>query len=142
MPWKETCAVEERAAFVRAWWSGEFTMSELCRRFNVSRPTGYKWVERGEAEGCQGLLDRPCAPYRHPNATAAGQVAAVGGPNDVWSADFKGQFWLGDGQRCYPLTISDNYSRYLLCCQGLSRPEGSRTRARFEAVVRGYGLPP
>ena len=77
MPRKETCAMEERVAFVRAWWSGEFTMSELCRRFDVSRPTGYKWVERGEAEGCQGLLDRPCSPYRHPNATAAEQVAAI-----------------------------------------------------------------
>jgi putative transposase len=205
MPWKETCAMEERAAFVRAWWSGEFRMSELCRRFDVSRPTGYKWVERGEAEGCRGLVDRPCSPHRHPNATAAEQVAAivalkrrhpgwgpvtvhawlgreqattcwpavstvgeilkrhglvvprrgrrpkvpphtqpfaaVGAPNDVWSADFKGQFWLGDGQRCYPLTISDNYSRYLLCCQGLSQPEGSRTRACFEAVFREYGLP-
>ena len=67
--------------------------------------------------------------------------ASIREPNDVWSADFKGQFWLGDGQRCYPLTISDNYSRYLLCCQGLSRPEGNRTRSCFEAVFREYGLP-
>ena len=42
MPWKETCAMEEREAFVQAWLSREFTMSELCERFGVSRPTGYK----------------------------------------------------------------------------------------------------
>lgn len=205
MPWKETCAMEERAAFLRAWWSGDFTMSELCRRFGVSRPTGYKWVYRGEAEGLPGLADRSRAPHSHPNGVAASQMAAilalkrrypkwgpvalhdwlgreqpqqrwpavstigavlkrhglvearrrrrphvpphtqpfaqVRQPNDVWSADFKGQFWLGDGRRCYPLTISDNYSRYLLCCQVLHHPEGKPTRALFTAAFREYGLP-
>lgn len=205
MPWKETCAMEERVAFLRAFRSGEFTMSELCRRFGVSRPTGYKWIDRGQAEGLRGLADRSRAPFEHPNATAVEQetailalkrrhpswgpvtlhswlgrhrprmdwpavstvgailkrhhlvkprrarrphvpphtqpFAAVRGPNDVWSADFKGQFWLGDGHRCYPLTITDNYSRYLLCCQGLYRAEGARTRAYFETTFREYGLP-
>ena len=58
MPWKETCAMEEREAFVQAWLSREFTMSELCQRFEVSRPTGYKWVERFRSEGRAGLADR------------------------------------------------------------------------------------
>ena len=40
-------------------------------------------------------------------------------PNAIWTADFKGQFKLGDGQYCYPLTLVDGYSRYLLACQGL-----------------------
>ena len=43
-------------------------------------------------------------------------------PNKVWSADFKGQFRMGDGKWCYPLTLSDNMSRYLLVCRVLDRP--------------------
>ena len=62
-------------------------------------------------------------------------------PNAVWSADFKGQFRTGDGKLCYPLTITDNSSRYLLLCQGLSRPTFEEARPWFEWVFREYGLP-
>jgi len=41
-------------------------------------------------------------------------------PNDIWSADFKGHFTTGDGRYCYPLTVADGYSRFLLGCQALS----------------------
>ena len=75
MPWKETCTMDQRRAFIEAWLSREFTMAELCRRFEVSRPTGYKWLERFEAEGCPGLADRSRAPQRHPNETSQQQVA-------------------------------------------------------------------
>ncbi len=77
MPWKETCAMEEREAFVQAWLSREFTMSELCERFEVSRPTGYKWVERFRSEGRAGLADRTRAAHRHPNALPVEQQAAI-----------------------------------------------------------------
>jgi transposase len=40
-------------------------------------------------------------------------------PNDLWCADFKGQFLTGDKKYCYPLTITDQVSRFLLCCEGL-----------------------
>jgi transposase len=204
MPWKETCAMEEREAFVQAWLSREFTMSELCERFEVSRPTGYKWVERFRSEGRAGLADRTRAAHRHPNALPVEQQAAIltlkrrhpsWGPitlrdwlrreqprqnwpaastvgdvlkrhglvqprrrrwhtpphtqpfraivaaNDVWSADYKGQFALGNGQLCYPFTLTDNFSRYLLCCQGLYGPQGQPTRACLERAFREYGLP-
>jgi transposase InsO family protein len=62
-------------------------------------------------------------------------------PNDVWCADFKGQFRMGEGRICYPLTLTDSYSRYLLCCQGLYRPTYSNTKLHFEHVFREYGLP-
>ena len=62
-------------------------------------------------------------------------------PNDVWSADFKGQFYTKDKRVCYPLTISDNYSRYLLKCVGLSSPRHDWTKAVFEVAFREYGLP-
>jgi len=62
-------------------------------------------------------------------------------PNAVWSADFKGQFRMGDGGLCYPLTISDNYSRYLLLCRGLRHPTHEETKPWFEEVFKEYGLP-
>ncbi len=62
-------------------------------------------------------------------------------PNAVWSADYKGQFRLGNGKLCYPLTVSDNYSRYLLGCWALERPSYKHTRPWFEWVFREYGLP-
>jgi putative transposase len=61
--------------------------------------------------------------------------------NAVWSADYKGQFYTKDTRVCYPLTISDNYSRYLLACQSLSGPRYLETKAVFERVFKEYGLP-
>jgi putative transposase len=62
-------------------------------------------------------------------------------PNKVWSADFKGQFRTGDGKLCYPLTITDNYSRFILLCRGLQRPTHDHVKPWFEATFRRYGLP-
>jgi len=62
-------------------------------------------------------------------------------PNEVWCADFKGQFRLGVGKLCYPLTVSDSYSRYLLGCWGLAHPTGEQTRSHLEIAFREYGLP-
>jgi len=62
-------------------------------------------------------------------------------PNQSWSADFKGDFLLGNGRRCYPLTISDNFSRYLLLCRALARPSQEQVQPWFEWVFRQAGLP-
>lgn len=62
-------------------------------------------------------------------------------PNKVWSADFKGQFRTTDGKWCYPLTISDNFSRFILLCRGLQRPTYDQVRPWFESTFRRYGLP-
>jgi len=62
-------------------------------------------------------------------------------PNDVWSIDYKGQFKMGNGRLCYPLTITDNYSRYLLGCQGLYHPTYENTRSCLERIFLEYGLP-
>jgi len=63
------------------------------------------------------------------------------GPNDVWCADFKGQFRLGNGAYCYPLTISDRHSRFLLSCEGLESVRGDSVELVFDAVFRRHGLP-
>jgi putative transposase len=61
--------------------------------------------------------------------------------NEIWAVDFKGQFRTGDGKYCYPLTMSDGYSRYLLTCEGLSSTEFASSWVVFEAALREYGLP-
>jgi transposase InsO family protein len=62
-------------------------------------------------------------------------------PNESWSADFKGQFKLGTKEYCYPLTISDNYSRYLLGCKCLKSPTKIDVQLYFEQVFKKYGIP-
>jgi len=62
-------------------------------------------------------------------------------PNDVWSIDYKGQFRTGDGRYCYPLTLTDNFSRYLLLCQGMLHPRHAETKHWLEQAFREYGLP-
>jgi putative transposase len=62
-------------------------------------------------------------------------------PNAVWSADLKGWFLTGDGSRCDPLTITDNYSRFLIRCQAVVNPDYEHIQPIFEAVFREYGLP-
>lgn len=62
-------------------------------------------------------------------------------PNDVWCADFKGQFKTGDGKYCYPLTVTDGYSRYLLCCQGLYSTAVAGVKPVFTRLFKEYGLP-
>ena len=74
------------------------------------------------------------APYPQPFAPAENI-------NDVWSADFKGQFKMKNGTWCYPLTVMDHKSRYLLGCQGLPGTRFSETRDIFEHLFREFGLP-
>ena len=62
-------------------------------------------------------------------------------PNDLWTADFKGQFRTQDRIYCYPLTIADQHTRYLLTCHGLPSVHGALARPIFERAFREYGLP-
>ena len=51
-------------------------------------------------------------------------------PNEIWGADFKGEFKLGNQRYCYPLTVSDHYSRYLLCCDPIRSMDNSTSDCR------------
>jgi len=62
------------------------------------------------------------------------------GANDVWCIDFKGWFYTGDGAQCYPLTVTDAFSRYLLCCR-ITTPNHEGCRHEFKWLFREYGLP-
>lgn len=76
-------------------------------------------------------------PHQHPGVIPVHTAA----PNDLWTADFKGQFRTRDGIYCYPLTIADLHSRYLLTCQSLRSTKGHGVRAVFARIFAEYGLP-
>lgn len=203
MPWRETSAMSERLNFVIDSQRGFFSFAQLCRRYGVSRKSGYKWLHRFEEHGPQGLADRSHRPHSCPHATPLETVQAIlelrrrrgwgapklqrllqdrfperrpptvgtihrildrhglvprkrprlrrahpgrpttpiDHPNAVWSADFKGQFRMGNGAYCCPLTVQDGFSRFLLGCQGLSAPTIEGSRPVFERLFREYGLP-
>ena len=61
--------------------------------------------------------------------------------NDVWAVDFKGWFTTGDRRRCYPLTITDLYSRFIICCDNLPSMVLAPIWGSFERAFRRYGLP-
>jgi putative transposase len=93
----------------------------------------------GEWYRSEGLTNarrrrRSCEPYNRPFAAALE-------PNDVWCVDFKGWFRTGDGARCDPLTLSDAFSRYLLACRRVDRPDHEHVRPLFEAAFAKFGLP-
>lgn len=62
-------------------------------------------------------------------------------PNAVWTADFKGEFRLGDGTICYPLTIQDAHSRYLLEIRALAGSTIDLTKPSFQRLFRCHGVP-
>jgi transposase InsO family protein len=120
---------------------GKWGPKKLLRHLQRSRPevhwpsvcTVEKWLKR------HGLVKERRRRKRVPPYSEPFLQCDV--PNKVWSADFKGQFRMGDGKWCYPLTLSDNMSRYLLVCRGFGSPCHEDTRKWFEWAFRKYGLP-
>jgi len=84
-------------------------------------------------------LAAPRGRRRAPKRTAP--LAHCDEANRVWCADFKGWFKTGDGRRCDPLTITDGFSRYLLCCHIVPRTTHAAVAPIFDTVFREYGLP-
>lgn len=80
---------------------------------------------------------RPRRVHRKPRR----ELATSTQPNDVWCVDFKGDFRLGNGTRCHPLTVTDHFSRYLLVCRGLERETLSSTQETLTRAFKIYGLP-
>ena len=204
MPWLETDPMKERKRFILEAMGGLFSHAELCRRHGISRRTGYKWLDRYQAGGPDGLQDRSHRPDASPFSTephviqaalelrkhkprwGAGKIRArlqvlqpdwgipsrqtlhkyfrragvvkrrrrsckrphpgrptapFDAPNSVWSADFKGQFKTRDGVYCYPLTVQDGFSRYLLACQGLDGTTHDGSKPVFRRLFQEFGLP-
>ena len=204
MSWEGVTIMDQRVRFISEYLDRHFSVAEICRQFNISRKTGYKWLSRYEAYGAQGLEDRSRKPKRcphktkyhivraikyirqkhptwgpkkilalldkrHPDwehpaiSTAAGILKREGlvpgptrkirrkhpgcpttvatEPNQIWTADYKGEFKMRNGAYCYPLTVCDMYSRYLLGCDGHKAISLKRSKESFTRLFEEHGLP-
>src|SRR6201993_2534130 len=87
----------------------------------------------------------PCStakPGGGPRHRARGTPLSPGtAPNDLWCADYKGEFKLGNGRYCYPLTVTDQASRFLLLCEALESTREELVFTAFERLFRERGLP-
>lgn len=112
------------------------------RAWLQGRESGVSWPctsTIGEILKREGLvqprkLRRNTPPYEAP-------LEKAHAPHDVWCADFKGQFRLGNGKLCYPLTITDRFTRTILCCEALESTATDSALLVFEKTFREHGLP-
>jgi len=118
-------------------WGGKKLLALLQRRHP-------RWVLPGRSTVCDILSRHGLVPTRrhrrrigHPGKPTTLILA----PNDGWSADYKGQFRTGDGRYCYPLTVADGFSRYLVGCQALGSTAVDDAKPVFTQLFREYGLP-
>ena len=196
MSWETKTVMEQRKEFIIAASAEEANISELCRKFGISRKTGHKWINR--AEMGLPLCDQSRRPHRQPSKTADEveqkiiamrlshpawggktiravlEAAGIEGLpsdktccniikrhglidpaesakhtafqhfekehcNEMWQTDFKGDFLLGNGIRCYPLTILDDHSRFSIRIE----PKTSATGVKdsFIQAFQEFGLP-
>ena len=85
-----------------------------------------------------GLVSRA---RRRRNRAEGTPLSIAASPNDLWCADFKGEFKLGNGRYCYPLTVTDQASRYLLLCEALDSTREGPVIEAFAGLFRQHGLP-
>jgi putative transposase len=85
-----------------------------------------------------GLVTRR---MRRRNRAKGTVLSLPGQPNDLWCADYKGEFMLGNRRYCYPLTITDFASRYLLTCEALSTTQERFAFTAFDRAFKEFGLP-
>ncbi len=85
-----------------------------------------------------GLVKEAGRPRHRATGTPLSTGAA---PNDLWCADFKGEFKLGNGHYCYPLTVTDHASRFLLLCEALEATREDLAITAFKQLFQERGLP-
>ncbi len=132
-------AVDKRMRFVTAAEAGEETMVALCRRFGLSRKTGYKWLERYRMDGIEGLSERSRAPREHPQAVSAAIAeccVAVRRTHPTWGP-VKVRAWLerDEPDRRWPAasTIGELFDREGLTVKRKLRRRAPPSRAPFAA---------
>jgi transposase InsO family protein len=94
----------------------------------------------GEILKGEGLV-RPRRRRRAITHPGKPRIEPITEPNQLFNLDFKGHFRTGDRRWCYPLTMTDTFSRHLMLCQGFLEPSYENTRAAMEKCFREYGLP-
>jgi putative transposase len=130
MPWKETCVMDEKMAFIAECLRGEQPMTALCERYGISRDTGYRLLRRYREEGFAGLPPRSRAPHRHGLAMAvevAEAITSLRRERPFWGPrKLRAVLSRRDPKRVWPApsTIGD-----LLRREGLSLPRRRQRRA-------------
>src|SRR3954469_1023280 len=100
--------------------------------------------KRIELRGLAAVLDRHGLVKRRGrrrHKAAGTPLSTSDQPNDLWCADYKGEFMLADRRYCYPLTITDFASRYLIACEALHTTKETYAFAVFESAFKEFGLP-
>ena len=77
MSWNTTSVMEQKLLFIKMWQSGNYTISSLCNRFNISRTTGHKLIRRFSEEGEHCLIDKSKAPLHSPQRTSEKMEQAI-----------------------------------------------------------------
>jgi putative transposase len=118
-------------------WGARKILELLHRRYPDIKPPAKSTIH--------AVLDRHGLVKRHRgrrrNKATGTPLSFARQPNDLWCADYKGQFMLGNKRYCYPLTITDQASRFLLACEALESTKEQFAFTVFESVFRQYGLP-
>lgn len=118
-------------------WGAKKLLAHLARR-----DPGPPWPSRSV---CCAILSRHGLIKKPRRRRAPGHPGKpsplIAAPNEVWSADFKGQFKTRDGRYCYPLTVTDNFSRFLIDCRALRSTCVADSQAVFRRLFQEYGLP-
>lgn len=192
MPWSQVTVREQREEFVHLARQTGANVAQLCRRFGISRKTGYKWLGREDLDdrsrrphGCptrtpppleaqvlavraeypawgarkiahvlardQGVQIAPSTVNwvlrRHGLVGAAASAAATAWqrfeherPNALWQMDFKGHF-ATDAQRCHPLTVLDDHSRFNVVLHALANEQFASVQQVLQHTFERYGLP-
>jgi transposase InsO family protein len=117
-------------------WGAPKIRDKLIRDFPMIPPPAKSTVHA--VLDRHGLVKRRRRRRHKAEGTTLSQASS---PNGLWCADYKGEFKLGNRRYCYPLTISDYSSRYLLGCEGLESTKSTFAFAVFERVFKEYGLP-
>lgn len=198
MPWEEKTVEQTRRTFINEALSKEMSFSALCRKYDITRATGYKWISRNSTG--EPLHDRSHCAFHIPNKTEAdmerkvleqreehpawgarkikrrlenlGEVDVPAAstvsdilkrndcidpkeslkhkaykrferehPNELWQVDFKGDFGMNNRQRCHPLTVLDDCSRFSLALDAKTNQRLEGVQDSFTRVYREYGLP-
>lgn len=197
MPWRSTSVNDERIRFVLAAHGDKMkSLSRLCQEFGVSRPTGYRWLERyQQSHRLSDVVERSRRPLRSPNRLSDDLISQIVSlrltfdwgarklqvmlaregysvstssinrilrqhdliresqshshgitrferslPNQLWQMDFKGAYDR-ETERCYPLSIIDDHSRYVTGLFALQNQQTGTVAASLLSTFEQHGLP-
>ena len=117
-------------------WGAPKIRDKLIRQFPMIKPPAVSTIHA--VLDRNGLVKRR---KRRRHKAQGTELVGAHAPNGLWCADYKGEFKLGNRRYCYPLTISDYRSRYLLACEGLHSTKSEFAFSVFEQAFRDFGLP-